>query len=68
MHGELLKFTEVNIAWGHNSSTLIIAFFLGCLNRQLFDTELVVKLDRKNLGEDRDNVVNLDLSFAAWAI
>ena len=68
MHGELLEFAVVDIAWGHNASTLIIAFLLGCLNSQLFDAELVVKLDRKHLGKDRDDVVNLDLSFAAWAI
>ena len=68
VHGELLKFAVVDIAWGHNASTLIIAFLLGCLYSQLFDAELVVKLDCKRLGEDRDDVVNLDFSFAAWAI
>ena len=68
VHGVLLKFPKVDVARGHDASPLVIAFLPGCLQSELLDAELVIKLDCKHLREDGDVVVNLDLSFAAWAV
>ena len=68
VHGELLKFSEVDIAFGHDSTLDVEALFFSLLQAEAFDCLLVIVLFVKLLAKERNIVIEFNFLLAAGAV
>ena len=68
VHGELLKLSEVNIAFGHDSTLDVEALFFSLLQAEAFDCLLVIVLFVKLLAKERNIVIEFNFLLAAGAV
>ena len=68
VHGEILKLSKVDVAFGHDSTLLVVALLDGRLQAEALDCLLVVGLFIELLAQERHVVIEFDLLLAARAV
>ena len=68
VHGELLEFSEVDVAFSHYSTLSIKAFLDSLFHAEALDGLLVVSLFIEFLAKERHIVIEFNLLLAAGAV
>ena len=68
VHGELLKFSKVDIAFSHDSTLDVEALLFSLLQTEAFDGLLVITFFIKFLAKERHIVIEFNFLLAAGAV